>query len=483
MRGSRQFDIKRVVQSLEDACQRRDRARLLEDIPVLLEVARGSWQVRLRALDWYWRAGLHLEGVRCALIRPDSGKLVSTQAELLQLPEEQLLWASRFLISVGAWPFGRSLIEPLRIRSSRGRILLAMDYFALGNHDQVIANLEKVARPQSQEVRWHIITTFARSWLELGDAKRALQWAERGLELIHTEPDRWVLESLRARAIALSGKVAKGLEEFLAAEKKRSNLAVFAPHWFGYSRIWKGTLLALNGKSRDARAAFDEGLIHYKTGMQDLQPWRSLLVQDAMKTAGLLTAEEARAFDCYPLKPPLCRNQGFGVWSPSTPRFHFRLSADEWMRDDQWQLGIPLEWRMAAGLALAGDLGVHQNLLKCWLWPDSLALFFQLDGRLNQLVHRLRHEHSFQIIRERECLSLGASDRGQLAVDPRAGQRPTWLESQKNQAFTAQELAHAFGLSARMSQVVLLEWMSRGWVLKFGAGRATRYQVGSVVAP
>jgi|GEM_PF-2869928 len=469
-------DPKLQLPILEEACKNRDRERLLTEIPALLKAARGSPQVRLRALDWYWRAGLHVEGVRCALTRPETGKTISSQSELLELPEEQLLWASRFLISVGAWPFGRSLLAHLKPRSTRGRILLAMDHFALGQHLHVIETLEKVASPIDREVRWHIITTFARSWLELGEGARALDWTNRGLEVIKTDPDRWVLECLRARAIALRGSPTRALQEFLVAEQRVPDLAEFAPHWYGYSRTWKGELLALTGKPGQARAAFDEGLAHYRTGMQDIQPWRSLLVMDAMKTHGLLTPEETQAFDCYPLKPPLCRHRTEGAWNPAATDIHFRLSASEWRLERDWRLGIPLEWKLSAGLALSGELGIHQNLLKCWLWPDSLPLFFQLEGRLNQLVRRLRHEHAIEVFRERECLKLKPDQRNKISVDPHPGRIPTWLEQRTTAPFASQDLAAAYILSPRMSQVVLQNWTERGWIKKIGAGRTTRYQ-------
>ena len=469
-------DLKAMIRRLEEACQSRDRAVLLREIPRLLKADSGSGLLRLRALDWYWRAGLHVEGVRCALTLPGTGRIISSQSELLSLPEEQLLWASRLLISVGAWPFGRSLLAYLKPRSTRGRILLAMDHFALGDHGRVIETLEKVASPPAREVRWHIITTFARSWLELGEGTRAIEWANRGLNVVKTDPDRWVLECLRARAIALRGKPSQALQEFLTAEKRIHDPAVFAPHWYGYSRTWKGELLALNGKTKEARAIFEEGLAHYRTGMQDLQPWRSLLVLDAMKTHGLLNPEEVRAYDCYPLKPPLCRHQTVDVWNPAAPDIHFRLSAEEWRHEREWHLGIPLEWKLAAGLALSGELGIHQNLLKCWLWPDSLPLFFQLEGRLNQLVRRLRHEHSIEVIRERECLKLRPEQRNKISVDPAPDRIPSWLEARANAFFSSQELSAAYALSPRMSQIVIADWTQRGWIMKTGAGRTTRYQ-------
>lgn len=469
-------DPRNRVLRLEEACKNRDRGQLLVEIPALLKAMRGSPQVRLRALDWYWRAGLHVEGVRCALTRPETGEIISSQPELLALPEEQLLWATRLLISLGAWPFGRSLIAGLRPRSTRGRILLAMDHLALGDHVRVIETLEKVANPANREVRWHIITTFARAWLELGEGARAFEWAERGLDVVRSDPDRWVLECLRARAIALRGDPARALREFSIAENRLPDLALLAPHWYGYSRTWKGELLALTGKPGQARAVFDEGLAHYRTGMQDIQPWRSLLVMDAMKTHGLLTPEETQAFDCYPLKPPPCRHRTEGAWNPADTDIHFRLSASEWRLEREWRLGIPLEWRLAAVLALSGEMGIHQNLLKCWLWPDSLTLFFQLEGRLNQLVRRLRHEHAIEVIRERECLKLKPDQRNKISVDPHPGRIPTWLEQRTTAPFASQDLAAAYALSPRMSQVVLQDWTERGWISKSGAGRNTRYQ-------
>ena len=117
-------DLKAMIRRLEEACQSRDRAVLLREIPRLLKADSGSGLLRLRALDWYWRAGLHVEGVRCALTLPGTGRIISSQSELLSLPEEQLLWASRLLISVGAWPFGRSLLAYLKPRSTRGPLTI-----------------------------------------------------------------------------------------------------------------------------------------------------------------------------------------------------------------------------------------------------------------------------------------------------------------------------------------------------------------------
>ncbi len=261
----------------------------------------------------------------------------------------------------------------------------------------------------------------------------------------------------------------------MAAEQRIPEIATLAPHWFGYSRIWKSRLWVKLGQRQEARATLDRALVHYERGMQDLQQWRILLVLDEMKTHGLLSAKESEAFDRYPLKPMLCRNQYTAPWEPGNSLYQFRLSSDEWTEKGQVRLGIPLEWRLAAGLALSGDLGIHTNLIKCWLWPDSLATFFQLEGRLTQLVRRLRNEHGFQILRERESLWLDPAGRNQLGVLPTGDERPSFVNARGSDSFIASDLGRYYSISQSMARVVLAQWLEAGWIKREGAGRSTRY--------
>jgi hypothetical protein len=475
--GLRGTELRRAIDTLEADCQNRARDRLLKSIPTLLAQVRDTGHVRLRALDWYWRAGLHKEGVKAALCHPISGERVASQSALLSLPEEQLLWASRFLISVGAWPVGQNLLGHLHPRSTRGRVLLAMDHLGLGNHAQVVSTLEKVSASPAREIRWHVITTFARAYLELGENTLAHRWAKRGLEVVKTDPDRWVLECLRAMAVAALGENRKGLELFAANERRIADIAALAPHWFGYSRIWKSRLLVALGQRQAARACLDQAQQHYERGMQDLQPWRTLMVLDEMKTQELLTPRERDAYDRYPLKPPLCRNQSSAPWESSSSIYQLQLSADEWTEKGQPRLGIPLDLRLAAALTLAGDIGIHTNLLKCWLWPEALASFFQLDGRLTQLVHRLRFEHGFHILRERDSLWMDPAGRSQLSVQPGSDEPPAFVTMHGKNSFAASEVARFYSVSTRTAQLVLAKWLETGWLKREGAGRATQYQM------
>ncbi len=62
----RGIELKSAIEALEADCKNRERARLLKSIPALLARVRDTGHVRLRALDWYWRAGLHMEGAKLA---------------------------------------------------------------------------------------------------------------------------------------------------------------------------------------------------------------------------------------------------------------------------------------------------------------------------------------------------------------------------------------------------------------------------------
>ena len=474
-------NLENELKRIEQLCADRNRSEILPAIRALSKKgSNGSPALQIRKVEWLWRVGLHHEALSFAMSDPYSGKPVTVDAELFALPVEQLYWAARLYVSIGVWPYGARIAEKVKAKTSREISNRAMVLMTIGDFQAAFQEFSRVARPPAKENRWVIIQGMAQCGLFIGELDATLQYIDRGLEVVVSDADRWGLGCLRAITRVLMGHSEEGLAELKLAEKKLKNHPVVAPRWTAFVWLWKARALAVAGMKKEARQGFKKHRDFVDRGIEDYQPWRTLWRYDAMRITGLISEPELRQLELYPLNGLILPPRTHFETGPNNAEISIRLGADEYFVKGRCMHTIPIEIRLLAGLELAGPLGMNRELAKCWLWPDSLPIFFSLDQRLTQLERRLRQVHGFEISRNRETLWLTDRDRKRVSVDANPSTFPQFFSvdsARSPDGFSPAAVAEKYQLSPRMTSVILTSWMERGWIERTGNGRGTRYHL------
>jgi hypothetical protein len=465
-----------LLAALEKYCVQRRRDALKRGIRALLSDHPDDLELRYRALDWFWRAGLQREGLKCAL---PSGRSAGGDITPARLGNQRSLWLMMFVIGQSGWPYAWRWLPEVRAETEVEKGLLGQVLMDLGDYGRAFELLSSLTGMARQQVSVTLLMTAWRG----GYHREGLVIASEFLGQLKKQEwvTRWWVGLIKAYFEGCLASPAVALKEFQAWDQEFPEAPLKAPRLYAISRIWKG-LLARNAAGSDlAREEFERAEEWYLKKVSDYVPLRLLDLYFWKDQAGLLSDAEREVILNYPGPPPYVRSLRNRLRNAVPPpgidpqvQWLIRPKSDEYRFQDRLMLGIPLEIRLLAILRRAGRLGIHRNLAKALLWPEEIRIFFALDGRLSKLIERLREVHGFRVITDKDCFFLDASDRTQVAVDtaPRA---PEFLLERSGREFAWEDLSRYYSIGATQSRAMLRSWLESGRIRKVGSGRFTRY--------
>jgi hypothetical protein len=278
--------------------------------------------------------------------------------------------------------------------------------------------------------------------------------------------------------LARMGKFKPALQSFERARaffppEDRSPDYAFLLKWTGYSQ-------GMLGLSSQAREHFDQAYAILRETALRPEAW--LDVFRLRHQAGLLGEQVMRQVAAYPglapgfvadLPPelrerhPLLRTPARDIW--------IDLDADEYRLHERMILGVPLEVRALAYIREAGDWGLPAVRLKNLLWKGEAHAFLQLEGRLQQVLHRLRGLQGVSVRSEEGWVRLEEKSLPKVTVNSGRGQqaRPSFLLSRKQ--FSRSEMQSFYGLSTARACVWIAAWERQGWIRRSGTGPKILY--------
>lgn len=421
------------------------------------------------ACDWYRRLGLHAEGLRC----------VGLDASLLRSPvtefdRKRMLWAGRFLNLMGAPEFAKPILkhfEPRTAEENRiiGTIYLAnFDYDRAAHHLKLFNSLDD--KPESYLSRLSQIN-FSDALNGLGQFQEAITVSLRTFELSPEPLLQGIALQARGEYLARNGYWSEAMAVLLQASTRFSPSdqtpdMAFLLKWMGYVELKLGQ--KATGRGNLLRALE----ILRKTA---LRPEAWLDVYRLLGAAGDLSASEMKLLSAYPglasgfkkLLPDL---------EPSSESIRTSwvvdLNRNEYSIGKKMFLGIPTEIRAMAFIAQTGDWGLPLVKLKALLWPEEAYAFLQLEGRVSQILHRLRANHGTRLRIERGIAYV---------IQPRVGVRgtgtvslrPSFLEISRE--FKRSTVEAHYGVESAQAARWISDWTKSGWIKKIGRGPRSLY--------
>jgi hypothetical protein len=154
-------------------------------------------------------------------------------------------------------------------------------------------------------------------------------------------------------------------------------------------------------------------------------------------------------------------------------RWKIDLDRDELTEDGHVSLRIPIEMRAAALISLTGQWGLPLAKLKCLLWPDQAHAFLQLDGRLDQLMHRLRSNRNIQAHVLKGVAFLKSASAIRAIGTGNTERPPSWLDCHRE--FRRSEIEAQYKLGSAQAFRFIQDWERKGWVRKQGNGPQRGY--------
>ena len=112
--------------------------------------------------------------------------------------------------------------------------------------------------------------------------------------------------------------------------------------------------------------------------------------------------------------------------------------------------------------------------LKPILWPDEVAAFLQLDGRIAKLLQRLRAEYGIGLKVDAGRIRVDAGVIDGVAVETETNARP-WSFVETRPTFEAGEFAEFYGLGRTIAFKRLSEAVEAGRLTKRTDGRRVLY--------
>ena len=465
-----------TLEALEKYCVQRRRDALKRGIRALLSENPDDPELRFRALDWFWRAGLQREGLKCAL---PVGRSAGGDITPARLGNQRSLWLMMFVIGQSGWPYAWRWLPEVRAETEVDKGLLGQVFMDLGDYGRAFELLSSLTGLARQQVSVTLLMTAWRG----GYHREGLTIALEFLGQLKKQEwvTRWWVGLIKTYFEGCLASPTVALKEFESWDREFPEASVKAPRLYAISRIWKGLLARDAARPDVARAEFERAEEWYLKQVQDYVPLRILDLYFWKEQAGLLSEDERDVILNYPGPPPYLRSlrnrlrnsvPSTGVVPPV--QWLIRPKSDEYRFEGRLMLGIPLEIRLLAILRRAGRIGIHRNLAKALLWPEEIRIFFALDGRLSKLIERLREVHGFRVRTEKDCFFLEDSERARVEVET-TPRKPEFLLERQGREFAWEDLARHYSIGATQSRAMLRAWVESGRIRKVGSGRFTRY--------
>lgn len=448
-----------------------------------------------QACDWFRRLGLHERGYRLLALEEPLERRASTRT----FEGRRALWAARFLNLMGASEFAAALLDqisPETFDDHRiiGSIRLAnLDFVAALSHLEAMRGLDP---DPSRYLSRLSLLNLADAHSGMGDYGRALGIADDVRASCEGRTEERLLRGVALTAggeyLARSGRHAESvamLESALGSfpDGDRSPDIGVLLKWLGFAR-------GKSGDAAGAEAAFTASIGILRGSGLRAEAWLDVLRLRA--ECGLLDSETTGKLLRYPgvsdrfrgiLAGSIPESAETASEIPCEARAWIDLARDEYRLDGTLRLGIPVEIRLLAWLALSGDWGIPTVRLKNMLWPEEVFSYLQLEGRLHQLVMRLRNRHGAEVLVSERVIRLGPSTLDTIGVKtPRTPSLPGKDDRETlpsfllagRRRFTRSDVQRHYGLTSTPAWHRIREWLDRGWVrgVPHGASRGARLE-------
>jgi tetratricopeptide (TPR) repeat protein len=435
---------------------------------------RKSHEATFMACDWFRRLGLYVEGYRLVAPRDPLIRATSTRTDL----GRQALWAARFLNLQGAPEYARLLLQSLKLESEE-------DHWIAGNIHLVDFDYERslplLVRMRELSLEPNDYRSRLRA-LSVADAYAGSRQLAKALEiaedvvLASTEP------LLLGIAHQTAGEYLARAGEFRAALKRlerargyfppgesSADYAVFAK-WYGYASGRCGQ----EKRARENFALAEKLLV----GMR-LRPESWLDIYRLRMELGFLNQTMSKHLLHFPgLSKGFCATlpevREVATFGRAGSPIAIDFASEEYRIRDQRFLGLTLEMKLLGWIRLAGPWGLNLMKAKGLLWPDDVYSYLELEGRMHQLLLRLRKTHGINITLNDGRLSLSIQEHRKIQVLSGPATPPTLLTSRDE--MSSSELGLYYGLRKSQRSEVLRDWLNRGWVKAQGRGPSTRYR-------
>ncbi|MEK6772588.1 MAG: hypothetical protein AABY64_01495 [Bdellovibrionota bacterium] len=385
---------------------------------------------------------------------------------------------AEFLSILGANSFAIKLIKNIQLLTTEDYEVVAGIYFAANDYRTALEYFQKrIALMPDKE------TYEARlSRLSCADCLVQLDKFDQAINICHS----LLKESKEALFVAIC-KQAMG--EFLArAERTRE-----AIKWINEARLsfpgkkesydhalldrWTGFTLAKLGKKNESRKYFSQSTkIIKKIGLRE-EIWLDNLKLEA--ELGLLNKKDSLRLHYYPGIPksnntlekrPL-------VLGSENAKIKIDLASDEFVFKKDFYLGLPLELRLLGFLRIVESWGVGFELLKVLLWPEEPNSYLQLEGRLIQLVHRIKTIYKVNVEIKEKRIYLRSKSYMKIMVSMRGYNR---LPSKLKTDFSAKDFRKMYNLKKTQSVHWLNKYLSEGRIQRVINGPQTFYRLTSI---
>ena len=490
---------------LERLCLERKRTELKQGVRRLLKDNPDTPRLLNRALDWYIRCGLSKEALHLIYADP---KMKAGLKSPYELGTSKALYFMLLLSSHSGWPWVQKwLSKPPTLQSSREQVILGNILSRIGSpkaaFDLIIkaapSGLEKrrllagrTEDAREAERRQDILGTLAQLCWKLEDHKKGLQYANEWLSILPAQDTygRYHARSMVHYFEGQSGEPVKALQSFKQALSEAPDCRKLAPRIFRISLLWRARIETRAGLLPEALATLKQAMEVTQREIPGYSPIQMTEILCEKLRLGIITPAELHQLSRYPSLPKrdqelversIQKPAQLPAFDPSSlegTTWWISPRSDEYQRDGTLNCGIPLEISLLALLSRAGEFGIHRNLAMALLWPEQWMILPQLDERLTKLTKRLRAEHGFTVLAERDCLFLGEKDCKRVIVDIERD-KPTFLDQfshSKESTFTWQQIAEHYSMKATPARDLIAQWLEAGRIHRMGAGPSTRYR-------
>lgn len=467
MSGTDYEDIELLVRN-----RRSEKAR--RAISVFLSRSGDSNSIFL-ACDWYRRLGLHEVGLR--LVQPEkftTGFVLTSSFE-----GRRAIWCARFLNLLGATEFAESFLKRVKLVGSEdfriaGSIALAGFQFEKGRK-----YLESLFRMKPDMKRYDIrlaMINLADTLSGIGDHRGAIQCADRVLALSRENLLIGIALQAKGEFLVKLGRIREA-SLTLARAKVHFPTEDRSPD-FGILLKWEGYCQGLLGNLDFARRNFSQAFTILRGA--SLRPEAWLDVRRLAAKLRLLNRSELAELRSYPGLCAPFRTFVAEVAPAQRDRKSKRTEIAIDLRSEEYEyrgrrvLGLPLVLRAVSYVVLSGHYGIPLVCLKSLLWPDEAHAYLQLEGRLQQLLWRLRKEFGFDVSVTDGVVSLSKKQRMKIRVSADSP-FPTFLR--RISVFSRRDLQDAYGMSRTQALNVLRKWRKIGWIHPVSDAGMERYRV------
>lgn len=420
----------------------------------------------LNVCDWYRRLGMYAEGFRLLLPKGETPQRSASP--------KKLIWMARFLNLMGASEFAVRILDQAKWFDPLETLFAAEIYLSNFEHEKAASHYQQFFSSGHklpigrEQVAW---LGLCDSLAGMGRYQDAIDKALSRLRSAATPLIASIYNQAIGEYYARAGQFESALIYLKAAQPGFPESDPTADH--ALLKKWLGYTLAQLGDVETGRRYLEEAMhIVRELSLRD-EVWLDILRLQVK--LGFAAETEARRLENF---PGLIRNMSLMECSFGSELADIRIymaSGEYFVRGKRY-LDMPKEVRVLAMLRVAGAWGISLNRALNLLWPEEFFSYPNLEGRMYQLLRRIKSEYGCDVFVESGRMYLGPGSLVQVSVV--AGgveRRPSFLLDHAE--FQKADLVGHYDVGSTQLARYVNSWMEKGWIKKSGSGRSVRYHV------